>query len=84
MSSRFRKLVGAGAAAALIVGLAACSTSGEGGGNAGGDSSGEPVRFGVALPDTGNSAQYGEYFRQGFDLALQEINAAVGVQGRQV
>ncbi len=84
MSSRFRKLVGAGAAAALIVGLAACSTSGEGGGNAGGDSSGEPVRFGVALPDTGNSAQYGEYFRQGFDLALQEINAAGGVQGRQV
>ncbi len=82
MSPRPQKLVGLGAAAALIVGLAACSAP-AGAGDAGDDAS-APVRFGVALPDTGNSAQYGEYFRQGFDLALEQINADGGVQGRQV
>ncbi len=82
MSSRLRKLAGIGAGAALLLGLAACSTSGTDAGS--GDGSADAVRFGIALPDTGNSAQYGEYFRQGFDLALAEINAAGGVQGHQV
>ncbi len=82
MSRRSRKLIGTGAAVALVVGLAACSSSGGGASDAG--SSSDPVRFGIALPDTGNSAQYGEYFRQGFDLALAEINDSGGVQGRQV
>ncbi len=81
MSSRLRKILGAGVVTALALGLAACSPSTGDGGS--GDAEG-PVRFGVALPDTGNSAQYGKYFRQGLDLAASQVNANGGVQGRQV
>ncbi|MGK0722156.1 ABC transporter substrate-binding protein [Leucobacter sp. W1478] len=81
MRTPFRTLAAIGATSALLIGLAACSTTASS--NAG-DAAEEPVRFGIALPDTGNSAQYGEYFRQGFDLALEQINADGGVQGRDV
>lgn len=82
MSRRFRTLMGLGAATALFFGLAACSTPASENGD--GTGATENVKFGIALPDTGNSAQYGEYFRQGFDLALEQLNEAGGVQGRQI
>ncbi|MGJ0204173.1 ABC transporter substrate-binding protein [Leucobacter sp. gxy201] len=81
MPSRFRKVLAVGAVAALSIGLASCSSSG---GDTAGDSADAPVKFGVALPDTGNSAQYGEYFRQGLDLAAEQLNEAGGVQGHPV
>lgn len=40
------------------------------------------VLIGVMGPLTGDSAEYGKIWRRGFDLALDEINAAGGVQGR--
>jgi len=40
------------------------------------------VLIGVMGPLTGDSAEYGKIWRRGFDLALEEINAAGGVQGR--
>jgi len=43
---------------------------------------GEPVYFGVSGPLTGQNAQYGAQWKQGFDLALEEINATGGIQGR--
>ena len=43
---------------------------------------GEPVMMGVSGPLTGQNAQYGMQWKQGFDLALDEINAAGGVKGR--
>lgn len=71
--------------AALVLGLAACSTpSPDAGSGSGSEGSTEPVRFGVALPQTGDQAQYGEYFEQGFELALAQINEAGGVDGRDV
>jgi len=42
----------------------------------------EEVLIGVTGPLTGDSAEYGKIWRRGFDLALEEINAAGGVQGR--
>ena len=45
---------------------------------------GEPVRFGVSGPFSGNAAEYGRIWTQGFDLALEEINGAGGLQGRLV
>lgn len=41
-----------------------------------------PVVIGVGGPMTGPQAQYGAAWKKGFDLALEEINAAGGVQGR--
>lgn len=44
--------------------------------------SGEPVLIGVSGPLTGPQAQYGELWKQGFDLALARINAEGGINGR--
>jgi branched-chain amino acid transport system substrate-binding protein len=42
----------------------------------------EPVLIGVSGPLTGQYAQYGAQWKKGFDLALDEINAAGGINGR--
>ncbi|PWC47954.1 ABC transporter substrate-binding protein [Azospirillum sp. TSA6c] len=46
------------------------------------EAAGEPLWFGVSGPLTGPSAQYGAQWKKGFDLALDQINAAGGVKGR--
>ena len=43
---------------------------------------GEPVLVGVSGPLTGQYAQYAAQWRKGFDLAVEEANAAGGVRGR--
>jgi branched-chain amino acid transport system substrate-binding protein len=42
----------------------------------------EPILIGVSGPLTGSYAQYGLAWKKGFDLALDEINAAGGIKGR--
>jgi branched-chain amino acid transport system substrate-binding protein len=81
LSSPRKTLSVIGATALVALGLSACATPQTGGADTGGD---EPIRFGVALPQTGDQAQYGEYFTQGFELALEQINAAGGIDGRAV
>src|SRR5580698_6232031 len=44
----------------------------------------EPILVGVSGPLTGPNAQYGAQWKRGFDLALDEINAAGGIDGRPV
>jgi len=44
----------------------------------------EPILIGVSGPLTGPNAQYGRAWQKGFDLALEEINAAGGVRGRKL
>jgi branched-chain amino acid transport system substrate-binding protein len=44
----------------------------------------EPIYFGVSGPLTGQNARYGEQWKKGFDLALEEINGAGGVNGRKI
>lgn len=44
----------------------------------------DPVLIGVSGPLTGANAQYGLQWKQGFDLALDKINADGGVRGRKV
>jgi branched-chain amino acid transport system substrate-binding protein len=44
--------------------------------------SGEPLVIGVSGPLTGQDAQYGEQWKRGFDLALDEINGSGGIHGR--
>src|SRR3979411_3432092 len=67
-----------GAAAAFI--LAAIVPAGAQTGPAKGD----PITLGVSGPLTGPNAQYGAQWKQGFDLALDEIHAAGGVNGRKL
>jgi branched-chain amino acid transport system substrate-binding protein len=44
----------------------------------------EPILIGVTGPLTGQYAQYGAQWKRGFDIALDEINAAGGINGRQL
>lgn len=46
--------------------------------------SSEPIYIGVSGPLTGPAAQYGEQWKKGFDLALEEINGAGGIDGREL
>src|ERR1700741_5126618 len=46
--------------------------------------SSEPIMLGVSGPLTGPNAQYGTQWKQGFDLALDEIQAAGGINGRKL
>src|SRR5580692_12503579 len=46
--------------------------------------SSDPVMLGVSGPLTGPNAQYGAQWKQGFDLALDEIHAAGGINGRKL
>jgi branched-chain amino acid transport system substrate-binding protein len=42
------------------------------------------IHFGVSAPLTGDNAQYARLWRQGFDLALEDIKSQGGVRGREV
>ena len=43
-----------------------------------------PILLGVSGPLTGPNAQYGTQWKEGFDLALDEIHAAGGINGRKL
>ena len=63
----------------LALMLTACGTSGQSG-----TGSSEPIVVGVSGPLTGPNAQYGAQWKQGFDLALDEINGGGGINGRKL
>jgi branched-chain amino acid transport system substrate-binding protein len=44
----------------------------------------DPILIGVSGPLTGPNAQYGLQWKQGFDLALDKINADGGAKGRKI
>ncbi len=81
--------------AALAFALAACggsttTTSGAPGTTTAGGvattsaSSGEPITIGFSGPLTGNGASVGQDYLNGVNLYLDKINAAGGIDGRQV
>lgn len=70
----------------LALVLALCLTSCGGQDSAGEQSSGdeEKLYIGMAVPLTGDSAMYGETVRDGVQFAVDEINAAGGIDGKQI
>ncbi|WP_020658772.1 branched-chain amino acid ABC transporter substrate-binding protein [Amycolatopsis benzoatilytica] len=77
-----RRGVAAAAAAVLGFGLAACGGSLSSGGSGGGNSG--PVKLGMLAPLTGSSAAIGPNMKNGAQLAVDEINAKGGVNGRKL
>ncbi|GAA1278960.1 ABC transporter substrate-binding protein [Pseudonocardia aurantiaca] len=65
---------------ALTLPLAACADRGEASSPADADT----VSFGVSGPVTGPNAEYGRLWKQGFDLALDKVNAEGGIDGKKV
>lgn len=81
-NSRGIGLAAAGAGIALL--LAACGGGGlTQGGSDGGATSGD-ITLGMLTPLSGSSAAIGPYMKNGAQLAVDEINAAGGVLGRQL
>ena len=49
-----------------------------------GVSAADTVKVGIVLPLTGAQAKFGEIEKKSFDLALEEINAAGGINGKKL
>jgi len=69
-----RHLLASGASAIVLARDSAVSWAAE--------PTGEPIYLGVSGPLTGPNAQYGAQWKQGFDLALDQINGSGGIKGR--
>jgi branched-chain amino acid transport system substrate-binding protein len=74
-----RRFATAALAAGVALGLAACSSAA-----AAGPSAGDTVYFGVSSATTGQYAQYGQQFKEAFDLAVEQVNANGGINGKKV
>ncbi|MDB5254311.1 MAG: Extracellular ligand-binding receptor [Parcubacteria group bacterium] len=48
------------------------------------DSTKEPIKIGAVISLTGSAAPWGEYGKKAMELAVKEINAKGGIDGRQV
>jgi len=75
-----RRLSALAVVAALTLGLTACSTATAAGRPSGADT----VYFGVSAAITGQYAQYGQQFKEAFDLAVEQVNASGGINGHPV
>lgn len=78
------RLATAGVASiALVSTTAACGLNGDTSSDAEAASE-DIVYIGVIYPKTGQYAEYGRLFEQGFELAVEEVNASGGVGGKQL
>ncbi|MGI6263720.1 MAG: ABC transporter substrate-binding protein, partial [Succiniclasticum sp.] len=81
MTSYWKKLSGVTMAALLVAGLAAgCG----GGGDKKAASNDKEIVVGVNAELTGNVANYGKSMKSGFELAVEELNKAGGINGKKV
>ena len=73
-------------ACVMALSLVACGSKSDSGdaGNNGGDSDVETIKLGGVGPLTGGYANYGLSVQHGAQLAVDEINAAGGVSGKQL
>lgn len=62
----------------LLMALTGCSSPEADGGSS------DTIKIGVASPYTGDYAQFGDYTRDGVELAVEEINKAGGVLGKPI
>ncbi|RFA10705.1 hypothetical protein B7R54_16945 [Subtercola boreus] len=80
MKKILRRAAVTSVATLAILGLAACSTAE----NSSAGSADGTVYFGVSAAQTGQYAQYGQQFKEAFDLAVDEVNANGGINGQKV
>jgi branched-chain amino acid transport system substrate-binding protein len=64
--------------------LAGCSQGGAAAASTGAAANGGTVYFGVSAATTGQYAQYGQQFKEAFDLAVDQVNANGGINGHPV
>lgn len=76
-----KRLTGIVFALTIALLLAACGGGGSGGTSG---SAKDPIVIGVHIPETGPASFVGQGFRVGVDLAVKEINANGGINGREL
>lgn len=87
MKKLFKRTAAAAAAAVMTLSLAGCGEKTNSGSNAGtgsGDFPNGTLVIGGIGPTTGGAAIYGENVKNGIQLAIDEINAAGGVNGMKL
>ena len=80
--TRFLSLTAVAASAAIA--LAACSSSTTSGGSSSGSATKSPILIGTSLSLTGDFSVDGQAFQRGYNLWVQEINKAGGLDGHKV
>lgn len=81
----FGKTTAIAAAAAMMVSMAACSGgSMDDSSNSAGAASGNTITLGSITTNSGTAAAYGEAELKGFKLAISEINAKGGLNGKKI
>ena len=79
------KFVAASAAAVMALSLAGCSGgSMDDSSSSGAKASGDSITIGTVTTNAGTAAAYGEAEVKGFELAVSEINAKGGINGKKV
>ena len=79
------KFVAASAAAVMALSLAGCSSgSMDDSSSSSAKASGDSITIGTVTTNSGTAAAYGEAEVKGFELAVSEINAKGGINGKKV
>jgi branched-chain amino acid transport system substrate-binding protein len=82
MNTLLRRAGALSIAAAVAVTLAGCGGAAKADSSSGsGSGSKSTVYFGVSAAQTGPYAQYGQQFKEAFDLATKQVNAKGGIDG---
>jgi branched-chain amino acid transport system substrate-binding protein len=84
MKSFIRNAAVTAITAVAIVSLAACATDSSPAASSGDSAKKSTVYFGVSAAQTGPYAQYGQQFKEAFDLAVEQVNAKGGINGHPV
>jgi branched-chain amino acid transport system substrate-binding protein len=84
MKSFIRRAAVVSVSALAVVSLAACAGNASAATSASGSGKKSTIYFGVSAAETGQYAQYGLQFKEGFGLALAQINAKGGINGHPV
>lgn len=81
----FTKFIAASAAAVMALSLAGCSGgSMDDSSSSNAKASGDSITIGTVTTNSGTAAAYGEAEVKGFELAVSEINAKGGINGKKV
>lgn len=68
----------------LLSTVAACGLGGDNTSSSANASSSDTVNIGVIYPKTGQYAEYGKMFEEGFNLAIDQVNKDGGVGGKKL
>ena len=79
-----RALLATAVIAAAALALTGCSLSASAGDSSASAKDGSTVYFGVSAAITGQYAQYGQQFKEAFDLAVEQVNKDGGIDGHPV